>query len=384
MTEANRWLLYAALFGVLVLLLRSDRLGAVVVGAGDSGDRRIRRSTCWHGCSRARPRSSSSPAGSTSRLGTSTAQAGYLLIGVWPLVALAERARQPARGGRGGGGRLRAAGARAAGTDARRGARAARLGPWCCSLSVPGRTRRAWALAAVACGVAVALGPVLEVYDSCAPGPATRTRSVIREAAARDRPRRGDRRRALGGADRRLAPAVQRTAGRRRTPALAWAPLAAAALVAAAVGLAAVERSRRDAWRTSTAPSSQLDHERLQLLPLHDRRWQPLRLLARRLEPVPRRAAARRGRRQLRPHLLPRAPHRGGHPPAAQHRAPERSRSSDSSGPPRSPFPGSGPVRLRAASARGAARASRTVASPSRPVARSSSGWCTPPSTGYT
>ena len=34
MTEANRWLLYAALFGVLVLLLRDDRLGAVVVGAG--------------------------------------------------------------------------------------------------------------------------------------------------------------------------------------------------------------------------------------------------------------------------------------------------------------------------------------------------------------
>ena len=34
MTEANRWLLYAALFGVLVLLVRNDRLGGVVVGAG--------------------------------------------------------------------------------------------------------------------------------------------------------------------------------------------------------------------------------------------------------------------------------------------------------------------------------------------------------------
>ena len=34
MTEANRWLLYAALFGVLVLLLRDDRLGAVIIGAG--------------------------------------------------------------------------------------------------------------------------------------------------------------------------------------------------------------------------------------------------------------------------------------------------------------------------------------------------------------
>ena len=34
MTDANRCLLYAALFGVLVLLLRDDRLGVVVIGSG--------------------------------------------------------------------------------------------------------------------------------------------------------------------------------------------------------------------------------------------------------------------------------------------------------------------------------------------------------------
>ena len=74
MTEANRWLLYAALFGVLVLLLRSDRLGAVVVGAGTAaigalGDlpagpdaRRLGRGAV--------PRA----AVSTSRSGTSTAR----------------------------------------------------------------------------------------------------------------------------------------------------------------------------------------------------------------------------------------------------------------------------------------------------------------------
>ena len=32
--EANRWLLYAALLGVLVLLLRDDRLGTIVIAAG--------------------------------------------------------------------------------------------------------------------------------------------------------------------------------------------------------------------------------------------------------------------------------------------------------------------------------------------------------------
>ena len=74
MTEANRWLLYAALFGVLVLLLKSDRLGAVVVGAGRGGDRSIRdlpAGTDARGLRRgALPRR----AVSTSRLGTSTAR----------------------------------------------------------------------------------------------------------------------------------------------------------------------------------------------------------------------------------------------------------------------------------------------------------------------
>ncbi|HEY6779346.1 MAG TPA: MraY family glycosyltransferase, partial [Thermoleophilaceae bacterium] len=34
LTEANRWLLYAALFGILVLLLRDDRLSTIVLAAG--------------------------------------------------------------------------------------------------------------------------------------------------------------------------------------------------------------------------------------------------------------------------------------------------------------------------------------------------------------
>ena len=62
MTEANRWLLYAALFGVLVLLLRDDRLGPVVVAAGGSGRSGARRLPRWHGCCWARRTSCSSAA----------------------------------------------------------------------------------------------------------------------------------------------------------------------------------------------------------------------------------------------------------------------------------------------------------------------------------
>ena len=61
MTEANRWLLYAALFGVLVLLLRDDRLGTVVVGAGRRRSSRLGGYIAVR-CSPAAATSCSSPA----------------------------------------------------------------------------------------------------------------------------------------------------------------------------------------------------------------------------------------------------------------------------------------------------------------------------------
>ena len=82
---------------------------------------------------------------------------------------------------------------------------------------VPGRTRRAWVLAAVACGVAVALGPVLEVYDSGR----RRRPAAWREVFARPRSQCllgcRDRGRALGGADPTVAPhCLRRSAGQER------------------------------------------------------------------------------------------------------------------------------------------------------------------------
>ena len=41
MTDANRWLLYAALFAILVLLLRDDRLSKVSCRLRDRGDRGV-------------------------------------------------------------------------------------------------------------------------------------------------------------------------------------------------------------------------------------------------------------------------------------------------------------------------------------------------------
>ena len=80
MTEANRWLLYAALFGVLVLLLRDDRLGAVVVGAGRSGDPGARRLPRCPDARRQRRRAV--PGGRLNEpLGYVNGQAGYLLLG---------------------------------------------------------------------------------------------------------------------------------------------------------------------------------------------------------------------------------------------------------------------------------------------------------------
>jgi UDP-GlcNAc:undecaprenyl-phosphate/decaprenyl-phosphate GlcNAc-1-phosphate transferase len=180
LTDANRLLLYAALFGVLVLLLRDDRLGTIVVAAGAAtivafGGYLIVRMLVGSAGELFLQGRLNEP------LGYVNGQAGFLLVGVWPLVALAERARQPWL-----------AGAAAAGVSAllalvllgqtRSVLPAVALSILAMLVFVPGRARRAWVLVAAACGLAVALGPVLEVYDST--GGASRPgEGVIREAA---------------------------------------------------------------------------------------------------------------------------------------------------------------------------------------------------------
>ena len=182
MTEANRWLLYAALLGVLVLLLRDDRLSKILVAAsaaavtafglyltgymllGDGG-------SLFLG-----PRLNDP-------LGYVNGQAGYLLLGFWPLIALAERADRHWLAGLGVSGATLLAGL-AVLAQTRAVIPAVVLSAVILLAIVPGRLRRVWALVAVAAGVAAALNPLLQVYDSTPAGSTPDDGTVATAAAA--------------------------------------------------------------------------------------------------------------------------------------------------------------------------------------------------------
>ena len=237
MTEANRWLLYAALFGVLVLLLRNDRIGAVMAGAGAAaigafGIYLLTRMLTGSAESLFLVGRLNEP------LGYINGQAGYLLIGVWPLVALAERARSRLAGAAGVAGATALLGLVLLG-QTRAVLPALLVSIFVLLLVVPGRTRRAWVLAAITCGVAVAAGPVLEVYDSVGRGGSRPGDAVVREAAIAiifGAALSG----ALWAVLTTLGSALPRRFGPGNARALAWAPLAVAALAVIVVGFAAV------------------------------------------------------------------------------------------------------------------------------------------------
>ena len=164
LTEANRWLLYAALFAVLVLLLKDDRLGTLVIGAGAAvilalGAYVALRMLTGSGEELFLGGRLNEP------LGYINGQAGYLLLGIWPLVALAERARNPLLAGAG------LAGATFLGSlvllcQTRAVVPAVLLSGLVLLVAVPGRTRRGWALVVAGVCVAACIAPVLDVYDS--------------------------------------------------------------------------------------------------------------------------------------------------------------------------------------------------------------------------
>jgi O-antigen ligase len=168
LNEANRWLLYAALFAVLVLLLRDDALGrrliafatvAILALAGYLavdmlvGD----------------PRSLFLAGRLNEPLGYVNGQAGYLLLALWPLIALAERARR----------RILGSASIAAATllvglvfmSQTRGAVPALVLTAIVLIAViPGRPKRAWALTTIVAGVAIAAPALIDVYQAGGPG----------------------------------------------------------------------------------------------------------------------------------------------------------------------------------------------------------------------
>lgn len=187
LTEANRWLLYLALFGLLVALLRNDGLARILfasltaavlavslylvavmlVGDGPTlfGDGRL-----------------------VDPIGYVNAQAGYFLLGLWPLVATAAAARTRWESA------LAVAGAVLLGglvllTQTRAAPIAFVITAIVVVALLPGRTRRAWVLVAVLAGVAAVSPVLLDVYsgrgaDGRPDGDTLRTAALVLLAGA--------------------------------------------------------------------------------------------------------------------------------------------------------------------------------------------------------
>jgi len=161
--DANRWMLYAALVAILVLLLRDDRVGRLLLGTttaavvavglvvvaillfGDGAELFVYRRL-------------------HEPLGYANGQAAFFLLGFWPLVAVAERARNPLVAGCALGGAAFLA-ALVVLSQSRAAVLALVVTAGVLLLVVPGRRRRAWALVAVAAGLAAGSRPLLAVFE---------------------------------------------------------------------------------------------------------------------------------------------------------------------------------------------------------------------------
>lgn len=237
MTEANRWMLYAALFAILVSLIRDDRLSVVVLGAGAAvilalGGYILGRMLAGSGSELFLGGRLHKP------LGYINGEAGYLLLGMWPLIALGERTRNPLLGG--------AAIAGASGLlslvvlgQTRAVIPAALVSALVLLVAVPGRTARCWALLFTLAGVALSLSPVLHVYEAAQEGVSPASLPLRAAALAIIG--------ASAGAGSAWGLAIWISSGvSRRFPAskatgvLGWAPLVAILGVVAVVALSAV------------------------------------------------------------------------------------------------------------------------------------------------
>jgi hypothetical protein len=182
MLDANRWMLYAALLAVLVLLLRDDRLSRIVVAASAAAITALGVYLTGVMLLGDGPALFLGPR-LNDPLGYVNGQAGYLLLGLWPLVALAERAERPWVAGGGVAGATMLAGL-AVLAQTRAVVPAVVLSALILLAVVPGRGRRIWALLTVAAGLGAALKPLLDVYDSTPSGGLPDDGTVATAAAA--------------------------------------------------------------------------------------------------------------------------------------------------------------------------------------------------------
>jgi hypothetical protein len=177
LSEAGRWLLYVAAFGVFLLLLRTrfDAGVLLAVAAGGVlvvGLYVVITMIAGDGPGLFLGRRLQDPVGYVN------GEAGVLLMGLWPLAAVAER-RHPWLSP------IAIAGATVLASllilsQSRGVAFAAAVSAAAVLLVVPGRAARLWVLLVMLAGVGIALGPMLDVYNGGAAGPLSK--SVVRRA----------------------------------------------------------------------------------------------------------------------------------------------------------------------------------------------------------
>jgi hypothetical protein len=181
LTEGDRWMLYGLYLLVLVLLVAERRdaevlLATTVVGILGIGAYDLARMLSGDGRGLFIGSRLLEPLGYVNGLG------GYFLLGFWPLLAVAERARRPLVAGAAAG-----AGAVLASlvlmTDSRGTAFAFVASAIALLVLLPGRNRRAWAILAVLAGLLLAWGPLTDVTRAMPGGISAQPAATIQRGA---------------------------------------------------------------------------------------------------------------------------------------------------------------------------------------------------------
>jgi UDP-GlcNAc:undecaprenyl-phosphate/decaprenyl-phosphate GlcNAc-1-phosphate transferase len=253
-SEGNRWLLYAALLAVLVMLIRNDGLARLLLGAVTAGILAVALAVLGEmlvgdGAELFLAGRLHEP------LGFINGQAAVFLLGIWPLVAVAERGERPLVAGVAMGAAT-LLGAMLLLSQTRSVAPALAASALVLLAAVPGRLPRALALVTLAGAVAAFSGPLLDVYTSSGNGEGPPDADTVRTAAWAALGAAG-----LAGALWALAVAILArlpAATRSRAGTGAGIGLAAACVVILVVGLAVADPVDRVAnqWDAFTSLES--------------------------------------------------------------------------------------------------------------------------------
>lgn len=182
LTEANRWLFYTALFGAMVLLLQDAQVARLLIACTTLAVLGVTlyivaTMLLGHGSSLFFANRLHEPMGYINGL------AGYLMLGFWPLAALAERARPRTLAAAGMSGAMLLAGILML-TQTRAVVLSFAVAALVLLALFEGRRRRLWAFLLVAGGVLVLSGPLTDVMAVANVGDPPTAEAAIARAAA--------------------------------------------------------------------------------------------------------------------------------------------------------------------------------------------------------